>query len=148
LQNNLEEGENMKYKMPALLLISVAACTPVVAQSATIRDWVGIWQAHVVGQPTGTLTLAADTGKLGGTIVLDMISSEGGAPHVIAREPHLLMDPHLNGNTLSFQVKMKMRDEETVQRRFTVTLTSSDTADIHCANCGSNAPLVELTKDR
>lgn len=138
----------MKSRLFIFLLISIAASAQAVAQSPANRAWVGIWHAHADGQPTDTLTLATDTGELGGTIVLDMIRDEAGTPDVIARDPHLLMNPHLNGNTLSFRVRMTMRDGRAVIRNFAVTLTSPGKANIHCINCGPRAPAVPMTRDR
>jgi len=126
-------------------LITIAVCTLANAQTAN-DAWVGIWYAHVIGQPTGTLTLATDTGELGGTVVLDIISGKGGTPHVIASEPHVLMNPHVDGNVLSFQVKTK-RSDATFLADFTVTLVAPGKANLHCTNCGASAPVIELTKD-
>jgi hypothetical protein len=125
---------------------AIAAGTFAVAQAANNQDWVGIWHANVAGKPTGTLTLATDTGELGGTLVLDIVSVESGTPHVIASEPHVLMQPRVDGKVLSFQVKTK-RTDAAVLANFTVTLVSPGKANIHCLNCGADAPVVALTKD-
>jgi hypothetical protein len=109
-------------------------------------DWIGVWHSELDGQPGATLTLADDTGELGGTIVLNIVSREGGQPHVIASEPHVMMHPQLTGSVLSFSVKSP-RKGELVEADFTMTVTSQDKATIHCTNCGSNAPTVELTRD-
>ncbi len=115
-------------------------------ENPSYSQFVGIWHADVDGQPTGTLTLATDTGELGGTVVLDIVSDRSGTPRVIASEPHVLMNLHISGNTLSFQVKMKRPDGTIVLPTFTVTLTSPAKAAIHCVTCSANAPVVELTK--
>jgi hypothetical protein len=127
-------------------LTAMAAGAFAVAQAPGKQDWVGIWQANVGGKPSGTLTLAADTGELGGTLVLDMVSDEGGTPHVIASEPHVLMQPRVDGNVLSFGVKTKRTDAAALAN-FTVTLVSPGKANIHCTNCGADAPVVELSKN-
>ena len=135
--------------MPFLLAVTFAAMSGY-AQGApenpSYSQFVGIWHADVDGQPTGTLTLATDTGELGGTVVLDIVSDRSGTPRVIASEPHVLMNLHISGNTLSFQVKMKRPDGTIVLPTFTVTLTSPAKAAIHCVTCSANAPVVELTK--
>jgi hypothetical protein len=118
------------------------------AQSAPGSPWVGIWHADLNGLPTSTLTLAADTGELSGTVVLDMVSDEGGTPHVIASEPHLLMNPRVDGDTLSFRVRMQKPGGPVVTRDFTVTLVSPGNANFHCLNCGAEAPVVRLLKNR
>ena len=116
------------------------------AQSAVNTNWTGIWHANADGLLTDTLTLAADTGQLGGTVVLDMISRDGGQPHVIASEPHLLMTLHAEDNRLSFQVKMQRRDGSSVIASFEVTRTAPDKATIHCTSCGPDAPVVPLVR--
>lgn len=138
----------MKRVFVIVALTAAAACINLFAQPPAKDNWIGIWHAHVNGRPTDTLTLASDPGKLGGTIVLDMVSEDSGSPRVIASDPHLLMNPHLNGETLSFQVRMKMRDGKPALRNFTATLLSQDKADVHCLNCGADAPVVEFTRDR
>lgn len=138
----------MRHKLLVGTLAAIAACAQAPAQLAVNQNWVGIWRAQVDGQPTDTLTLAMDTGALGGTIVLDMVSQEGGMPHVIASEAHVLLNPHLAGNTLSFQVRMAKPGGTAVLRRFTVTRTTPGKLQIHCADCGPGAPRVELTRDQ
>jgi hypothetical protein len=128
-------------------LLSALACAAS-AQSSASSQWIGIWHASFDGLPTDTLTLAADTGELGGTVVLDMVSDQGGAPHVIESEPHLLMNPHVDGDTLSFHVKMQKPDGSIVMRNFTATLTSPGNANFHCVNCGADAPVVHLVKNQ
>ncbi len=118
------------------------------AQPGANQKWIGVWHAEVNVQRPDTLTLAADSGRLGGTIVLDMISGEGGVPQVIERDPHVLLNPHLDGNTLWFQIQMRMRDGKAVMHTFTATLISPGKADIECLNCGADAPVVEMAKDR
>jgi hypothetical protein len=138
----------MKQKIFAIAFLAGALVCSAYAQSTLRSQWVGVWHADVNGLPTSTLTLAADTGELGGTVVLDMVSDEGGAPHVIESEPHVLMDPHVEGGTLSFQVKMQKPNGSVVMRDFTATLTSPGNANFHCVNCGADAPVVHLVKDK
>jgi hypothetical protein len=134
---------NRKALGIALLTIALGAA----ATAQTVSDgWVGIWHANVGDKPTAFLTLATDTGRLGGTFVLDMIGDEAGQPQVIAREPHVLLRPSVAGGTLTFQVKMKRTDGRTVTASFEVKRTAADKATIHCTTCGADAPVVELTK--
>jgi hypothetical protein len=127
-------------------LAAIAACAAAAAQTTAGEDWVGIWHANVAGQPTGTLTLATDTGELGGTIVLDIVSDRSGTPEVIASEPHVLLNPLTAGNTVTFQIKMHRTDGATVVASFEVKRTAPDKATIHCVSCGADAPVVELVK--
>jgi hypothetical protein len=125
--------------------MAVALCATAPAQGAS-NDWVGIWHANTAGKPTGTLTLATDTGALGGTVVLDIISDEGGEPHVIAAEPHVLINPQAAGDRLTFQVKMQRLDGGSAVASFEVKRTAADKATIRCTTCGGDAPAVELVK--
>lgn len=117
------------------------------AQASANGSWVGIWHATPDGLPAGALTLAADTGELGGTLVLDIISHDGGRTHVIAAEPHVLLNPHVDGNTLSFEIKA-IRKGALAPANFTVTRIAPDKAIIQCESCGANGPGITLTKDK
>ena len=96
------------------------------------------------GQPSVTLTLAQDNGALEGTLVLNIIGRDGGQPHIIAREPHTLRQPHVDGVTLSFQ--LKRIDGSSDPMLFRVEMNSHEHAKMHCLNCGDNAPIVEIAK--
>jgi hypothetical protein len=135
----------MNCRLIAMAVLAMAACATVTAQT-TNQDWVGIWHANVGGQPSSTLTLATDTGELGGTLVLDMVSGEGGQPHVIAGDPHVLIKPVVDGNRLTFQVKMQKPLGPGFVASFEVKRIAADEATIHCVNCGADAPVVELAK--
>lgn len=111
------------------------------AASQDISRFVGIWQGELDGLPSAILTLAADDGTLQGTLVMNGISREGGSPHIAVRETHLLLHPSLSGTTLSFAVKGRRGTMD-----FTVERTSNTSANIHCLNCGSDSPTVEITK--
>lgn len=115
----------------------------VYAQTAATSSWVGVWQAELGGQPSTILTLAADDGILQGTLVLNGISTEGGTTHVAVHEVHALIHLHAAGKTLSFQFKQARRS---TTLDFTVEQTTSNSARIHCLNCGDNAPTIEITK--
>jgi hypothetical protein len=137
----------MNRKILTIAFLSSALACAASAQSSASSQWVGVWRTQFDGLPTDTLTLAADTGVLGGTVVLDMVSDEGGTPHIIMSEPHVLMNPRVDGSTLSFRVKMQKPDGPVVTRDFTMTLTSPGNANFHCVNCGPGAPVVSLLKN-
>lgn len=128
-------------------VLAIALCAMARAQTTANESWVGIWHADVGGQPTSTLTLATDTGELGGTIVLDMVSDKSGTPKVIERNPHVLMNPIADSNMLTFQVKMQKPQGSSFVASFEVKRTATDKATIHCVNCGADAPVVDLVKD-
>ncbi|HEY1579774.1 MAG TPA: hypothetical protein VGF82_22120 [Terracidiphilus sp.] len=114
------------------------------SQSSSSSEWVGIWQGELDGQPSVTLTVAQDNATLEGTLVLNIITRDGGKPHIVAHEPHTLMHPQVDGVTLSFQ--LRRIDGTSDPMRFHVEMTSHEKAKIHCLNCGDNAPVVEITK--
>lgn len=138
----------MRRIFPVLVLGAIAACISASGQTPTTDDWVGIWHADPEAQPTGPLTLAADTGQLGGTVVLNGVSREGGQEHLIAREPHVLLNPQVDGNTLLFDVKVRMMNGSIVVGSFKVTRTAPDKATIRCISCGNDAPVVPLVKSQ
>jgi hypothetical protein len=120
----------------SLLTCAAAAESPFNAQ------WDGVWQGQLDGQPSVTLTLAEDTGELGGTLVLNVVEKENGQARVAATEPHVLVHPRIEGNLLSFGVKKP--DGDLIN--FTVVLTPEGKARIHCTNCGAEAPVVDMTR--
>jgi hypothetical protein len=130
----------MQETLCALLM----AATTVAIQSSNPSDWVGVWQGELDGQPGVVLTLAEDNGVLEGTLVLNIIKRDGGQPHVIAREPHTLIQPHLDGARLSFH--LKRIDGSTTPMDFSAELLARDRAKIQCLNCGDDAPNVEISK--
>ena len=69
-------------------------------------------------------------------------SLDGETRHVASIEPHTLVNPKLEGNTLSFQVRRLSGDLISIR----VSFTSAGKAQLHCLNCG-DSPVAELTKD-
>lgn len=125
--------------------VCVWRINPALAQSNAPSSWVGVWQGELDGQPIVILTLAEDNGGLEGTLVLNGISRDGGEPHIVVREVHALMQPHIDEKTLSFELKQVR--ESTSIKDFKVEFSDRDQrAKIHCLNCGENAPMVEITK--
>jgi hypothetical protein len=133
---------NMKFAAIACLAGGLACAA--LAETPTSNPWIGVWESKLDGQPGATLTLANDTGQLGGTLVLNIIVKDGSQPRVVASEPHVLIDPHVNGETLTFAVR-PMRGDGTMQN-FTVALNPDGSARIHCTNCGKGAPTVDMQK--
>jgi hypothetical protein len=115
------------------------------AQSTNHTSWLGVWQGELEGQPAVTLTLAEEDGELGGTVVLNMISREGGTPHVIGSTVHMVMHPSVEGNTLSFDVK---RPSDTKLLKMAVVLEPNGKMKIECVTCGDNRATTELGKSR
>jgi hypothetical protein len=113
------------------------------AKDQVSDQWVGIWQGTLDGQPSVTLTIANDTGAIGGTLVLNLIKKENGQSQIAVRDAHVLVAPRIENGVLSFEVKRKGTD---VPANFTVTLLPSGDAEIHCLTCGADAPAVEMTR--
>lgn len=135
----------MNIRTSGILCVLISIACTITAQTTSDAGWIGVWQGELDGQPSAILTLAGDTGTLEGTLVLNGISREGGQPHIAVRETHVLMHLHIERNTLSFQVKGIRGSNDLMD--FTVTLSDSGSATIHCSNCGSDAPSVPLTKE-
>lgn len=131
-----------KRTLIAIGAASLLACAAA-AESTVNQQWDGVWQGQLDGQPAVTLTLAEDTGELGGTLVLNRVEKEPGqAAHIAGIEPHVLVRPRLAGTLLSFEVRKPNGD----LMNFTVVLTPEGKARIHCATCGGDAPVVDMTK--
>src|SRR2546430_2677939 len=90
--------------MKKLALASLAFLTalPLVAQSPKSSP-LGVWQGTLDGLPGVTLTLANDSGEIGGTVVFNAIN--GDSHKILFVEPHTLLHPKLEGDTLTFQIK-------------------------------------------
>ena len=92
--------------------------------------------------PASVLTLADDTGELGGTLVLNLIKKENGQARIVAVEPHVLLNPRREGDRLAFQCR-KLNGGVL---DFSVKFVAADKATIHCLNCGPDAPTVEMVR--
>jgi hypothetical protein len=114
---------------------------PLVAQSTKTIP-LGVWRGSLDGLPGVTLTLADDSGEIGGTVVFYGINGE--PRRVFAIEPHLLLHPKLEGSVLSFQVKLG--GDRTGLATVKVVFNTDSKAQIRCLDCGSDSPTTELTK--
>ena len=134
----------MNIRMGGAVCVGMMMLCRAAAQPNSDAGWVGVWQGELDGQPSVILTLAEDTGTLEGTLVLNIVTRDGGQPHIVARQPHVVVRPRIDGNRLSFQLKRLKASSPMMD--FTVTLTTDRSARIHCLNCGDDAPVVEMTK--
>ncbi len=132
----------MTMRIAAVLCAAIMLAAVSHSQPAISVNWLGVWQGELDGQPSVVLTLADDTGPLGGTIVLNIIQKEDGQARIIAKEPHVLMNLRVDGDALVFQ--FKKLDGGLLD--FTIKLTGADEATIHCLNCGPDAPTVDLAR--
>jgi hypothetical protein len=127
--------------MIVLACALIALACGVQAATAGQESWVGVWQAKVENKPGMTLTLASDTGELGGTIVFEAFDRM--ESRLVARDPHTLMHAHLDGKVLSFQVNGCCGKSGIFN--MTAEFTTEGKLRIRCANCGSDA-VTELEK--
>lgn len=132
----------MRLKWVAGAVCLAAMCAPAWAQGNQ-SSWLGVWQSTLDGQPGAIVTLANDAGRLGGTVVLNIIRNQNGEARVVGSEPLLVMRSRLDGNTLTFELKSPRPPKNVMD--FTMKLQSDGTATIHCTSC-NGAPEVELAK--
>jgi len=122
--------------------VSLPAQSP--AQSKDAPQPLGIWRGTLDGVPSVTLTLADDTGELGGTVVFYGLKGE--TMTIASIEPHTLVNPKLDGNALFFEIKM-FRDKNVPRHNVKVEFTGPGTAKLQCLDC-KGAPVADLTKDK
>lgn len=121
----------------------LAMCAPAWAQDSE-KPWLGVWQSQLGGQTGVLVTLADDAGRLGGTVVLNIVRNENGETRIVGSEPLLLANSRLADKTLTFELKSPHPPNNTMA--FTMELKSDGAATIHCTSC-KGAPVVELTKE-
>ena len=117
---------------------------PAFAQPNISNPWVGLWQDQQSGQPGVLLTLGDDNGQLAGGIVFNIVAHSGGQTYVAGHDAHAILNPHIDGDTLRFQV---IRRPDSLKLEMTVRMTADGNATLHCQNCG-DAPTVEITRER
>jgi hypothetical protein len=133
----------------ALFTIALIVCATVtITSSAQARPndtnstvkWVGVWQGLLEGVPGVTLTLGNDLGDVSGTIVFTALGADSTAGNVeiVGHAVHVIMHPHVEGNTLSFQVK-RPGDESHILE-MSLVLADNSRGQLHCAKCGEAAP--------
>jgi hypothetical protein len=125
----------------ALLLLAL----PAIAQPTISNPWVGLWQAQQDGQTSVLLTLGDDNGQFAGGIVFNIVAHSGGQTYIAGHDAHAILNPHIDRNTLLFQV---IRRSDSFRLDMTVRMTADGKATLHCQNCGSDAPTVEITRER
>lgn len=106
--------------------------------------WTGVWQGTLDGVPSVTLTLADDAGEANGTIVFHAIKKENGHAFSFSTEPHTLIAPRIDGNTLSFQVKRGNGSAEILN--MTVELGNDGNIEFNCSNCGPEGTKADLER--
>jgi hypothetical protein len=134
----------MKERLFAMVCGSMMLATAAGAASPSNGTWTGVWQAKLDGQPAVELTLADDAGDVGGTIVFHIVLKDGGAPRVASTEPHTLINPHVEGDTLTFQVIRGNGSHEVLDMSAKRMIDGK--IDFRCSNCGAEGTQAELEK--
>jgi hypothetical protein len=106
--------------------------------------WSGVWQAKLDGIPAVELTLADDAGEPNGTIVFHAIKNNDGHPFSFSTEPHTLIQPRMNGNVLSFQVKRGNGSAEILN--MSVELEQDGNIKFACSNCGPEGTKADMER--
>lgn len=147
----------MKHLTFASILL--LASTVTFGQPApTAHAWAGVWHVQETNKPGVTITVADDGGALGGTIVFDVWKRQ--TNEHLATEPRILVNPHLEGNTLAFQVRRILKPhlagespaeveapDPTDIVEMILARTADDKAVLNCPKCGGNAP-TKLVKEQ
>ena len=133
----------MKLRMIILATGGFVFQCALAAQTNNARQWVGVWEGQLDGKPGVTVTLGRDAGELQGTIVFNVVAREGGDPHVIGHDAHVLTHVNLNDSTLAFQV-IRLGDER--ELHLTMKLTEEGKAVLECSDCGGPGATTELSR--
>ncbi len=109
----------------------------------------GTWQGKMEQVPAVVLTVKDDQGKLSGTITFYKIVDDGSGPRAEGKNTATLIDPELDGKTLSFQVK-NPQDEVT---KFKMDLTAENEANLRGGRMirngeTSEAPPLKMIRER
>jgi hypothetical protein len=94
-----------------------------------------VWQGQLEGVPGVVLTLGDDPGEVSGTIVFTALRNGS----VVGHATHVILHPHVNGNTLSFQVKRPGGSSEILD--MSLVLADDSNGQLRCARCGAVAPI-------
>jgi hypothetical protein len=98
-----------KLALASIMLFASAAVSAQLNPAA--QDWTGVWNITNPDRPGGSLNIANDAGPngttLSGTMVFYVNDRETGRR--IAVEPRTMVAPHLEGNTLVFQVRNTLK---------------------------------------
>jgi hypothetical protein len=146
----------MKKRILLMAAIAVIASASAAA-AAYDHSWTGVWLAAQPGKPGVTITLADDSGVLAGTIVFEVMNRE--TRQRIAIETRNIVNPHLEGSALVFQVRHILKPHLKGEPPAAFDPSDTDVADmtlspgadgkaiLTCAKCGENSP-TELFKEK
>jgi hypothetical protein len=130
-------------KSRGLILIAALAGGPLAAESPLA----GTWQGKLDGVPAVTLTVKEEGRGWSGTIVFYKIVDEGSGPQVAGKDTSVLVDPKLEGKSLSFQVKHP--NDALIGFRFELTGNGEGELKGKTTQTGGGGPPpIKMTKDR
>jgi hypothetical protein len=118
------------------LIVSVAIPPNLLAQAsptsaASNARWVGVWEGQTKDLPGLTVTLGDDSGAVGGTMVNNVMRDGV----IVWHMAHVLLHPHVDGNTLSFEVKDDRNPSELLE--MSMQLAGESGARLLCPKCGA-----------
>ena len=144
----------MKKTLGILATLTITAMLTAAANAQTAAQsidkpfvhpvWTGVWQGNLDGVPAVILTLANDAGEANGTIVFHAIKKENGHAYAFSTEPHTLIQPRIEGNTLSFQVIRGNGSAEVLN--MSADLEDNGNIQFTCSNCGPEGTKAELDR--
>ena len=122
-------------------------------------DIIGTWQGSIPGGPrAATIMVVRNGDALAGTFMgydydrpvagQDGKAIDGPTPKVMRRTGLMLIDPKLNGKTLSFKLKLPSREGGTREANAEMTLAEADKAEMKVTMPGNRPPLViQMTRE-
>jgi hypothetical protein len=128
----------------ALPHANAQAAAESIAKPVVHPAWTGVWQGKLDGVPSVELTLADDAGQVNGAIVFHAIGNDHGHAYSFSTEPHTLIHPRLDGNTLAFQVIRGNGSREVLN--MSVQLLPDGNIAFTCSNCGPEGSRAELAR--
>ena len=142
------------FRICASLLIAATILTTSAANAQTAAQsidkpfvhpkWTGVWETKLDGVTAVTLTLANDAGEANGTIVFHAIKKENGHAFAFSTEPHTLINPRIQDNTLTFQVIRGNGSHEVLN--MSVEFHENGNMGFTCSNCGPEGSKAELDR--
>jgi hypothetical protein len=121
------------------------AALAVFAYAQPASQFTGTWEGQMNGQPGVQITLASESGKLGGTIVFyfQRLGSDGKWQVEGENRPQPLINPQMNGKILNFEVlhhKKHGGSELGPNKKFRLEVTGAKEARLREAGTPDDIP--------